>query len=134
MRAIVERDMGTEEDPYGAYVPNVSPVHGAEPLGLDWVDSPLNWGTHRLEWGSSLSSALPCYVQPRNERTVTDDGKFIAITVLNIWAPVDADLANEDIVVEVANLAGKVLYDGKHRVKALIRRETHLDGILEAYG
>ena len=65
---------------------------------------------------------------------MTAEGKLIAITMLTIWAPRDADLRNEDIVIEVANLQGNILYEGKRRVTALIARETHLEGMLEYYG
>ena len=134
MRATVERDVGTTEDPYGSHEPNISIIHGGAPLDVTWESHPLSWGLHEIEWGSSITGSLPCYVQPRTERTVTREGKFIAVTMLGIWAPVDADLENEDVVTSVKNLAGTTLYDGKRRVTALIRRETHLDGILEYYG
>ena len=133
-RAIVERDGGTTLDPYGAHIPSLNPTYGGEPIGLNWGVHPLNWGVHRLEWGSSLGSALPCYVQSQRERTVTAEGKIVAVTMLTIWAPMDADLRNEDIVIEVTNLQGNVLYEGKRRVTALIARETHLEGMLEYYG
>ena len=132
-RAIVERDLGTALDPYGARVPSIAPIYGGAALGLNWGTHPLHWGAHRLEWGSTLSSALPCYVQPKMERTVTSEGKFIAVTMLRIWAPKDADLQNEDTVIEVADLRGSVIYEGKLRVTALVKRETHLDGMLERY-
>lgn len=104
-RATVTRNVGTTEDPYGAHVPSIEQVH----------------------------EALPCYIQPRTERTVTGEGKFIAVTMLDIWAARDADLANEDIITQIVNLAGNALFDGKRRVTALVNRETHKSGFLEGY-
>ena len=56
------------------------------------------------------------------------------MSMFSIWTARDADLVNEDNVNDITDLAGNVLFSGKHRVTSLISRESHLDGILESYG
>ena len=133
MRATVQRNEATALDPYGALQVAVEPVHGASQLALLWGVHPLHWSTHPLEWGTSFGDALPCYVQTRMDRTVTSEGKFIAVESLRMWVPKDANLQREDVVTSVANLAGHVLYEGNLRVTALITRETHKEAMLEFY-
>ena len=82
----------------------------------------------------TVGGPLPCYVQPSRQKTVTSDGRFLSVSMFSIWAARDADLANEDTVSGITDLAGNVLFSGKHRVTSLIKREGHLDGILERYG
>ena len=79
-------------------------------------------------------TSFPCFVQPRMERTITGDGKIITVTTATLWAPLDADLNTEDVVTEVANRAGRTIDTSRRRVVGIIRRETHLEAALEAYG
>jgi len=106
MRASVHRDVGTARDPYGSVAP--SEAQSAAPLS--------------------------CYIQPRTESTISTDGKFLSATALRLWAARDANLENEDIVADVTDRAGRVLYDGRYRIVSLVRRETHAEAMLEAYG
>ena len=107
MRATVTRDESSRLDPYGTRIPHEADIAGA---------------------------LLPCYVQPRHESTITGDGKFMAVTVLWGWFPADADVRNEDVLGDVTDRAGRVLYEGQRRLTALVKHETHLEAILEAYG
>jgi len=105
MRASIVRRLATERDPYGGAVPaDVRQTH-----------------------------SLPCYLQPRRESTLSGDGKIIAAEVFTMWAPQHADLANEDLVLDITDRAGRVLFPGRHRVVSLVRRETHLELLLERY-
>ena len=106
MRAAISRNVGTgASDPYG------QPVRSS----------------------AEVSSILPCYIQPASERTLTNEGKFLSVTMLRGWFPPESGVENEDVVTEVRDRAGRVLHEGRRRVISLVKRETHLDAILEEY-
>ena len=108
MRATVERDAGVSRDPYGGRVPD--PVI-------------LLAGT----------GALPCWVQPMTERFIADGNKVIHLAKHQLFAHVDANLRDGDVIVKVEDLRGDVLYPNRRVVRALIRRANHLEASLEEY-
>ena len=79
-------------------------------------------------------ASFACFVQPRTERTITGDGKLVVFATAVLWAPLDSDLSPEDVVTEVTNRAGRVIDSTRRRVVGIVRRETHIEAMLEAYG
>ena len=69
-----------ERDPFDTFGPDTPDQHiyGGDPLPLTWGDLTLMWGSLTLDWGSAASTLLPCYVQPRVERKVSDFGRFFS--------------------------------------------------------
>ena len=105
-RATIERDTGTQTDPFGGVTPSMTTVHDGD---------------------------LPCYVQSRRESTVADGEKFVAVVTHSLWAPLGADLQEEDVLTSVVDLRGNVVFPDRLRMLAPVRRETHLEFNLEAY-
>ena len=105
-RAYVSRNVDGARDPYGAYVPA---------KGDDSV-------------------TLPCYWQEQVARTSTSSGKLLAVRDDLLIVPRGADLQEEDTITRVEDLAGQVLLAGKRRVTAVVKRETHIEAVLEGYG
>ena len=105
MRATLRRDVGTQVNPFGGHIPDVQ----------------------------ELPQTLRCYVQAKVDKTVTDAGRFFAITTFSIWAARNANLRNGDEVTTVADLRGVELFKGNFRVASLIQREDHAAGILERF-
>ena len=108
MRATVERNAGVAHDPYGGVVP--------DPVIL-----------------LSGSGALPCFVQAKMERFIADGQKVMHLARHVLWASLDADLREGDIVTKVVNLRGSVLFPGRRVIRPLVRREDHLEATLEEY-
>ena len=104
-RATVERDVGTTVDPEGGHVPEWVQIHGS----------------------------LPCYVQPKSAQTLTQEGKFLSVRLWCLWAPLGADIREEDRVTQVTDLNGSIRIDDTLRVMPPLERETHLEMVLEEY-
>ena len=126
-----------ERDPFDTFGPDTPDQHiyGGDPLPLTWGDLTLMWGSLTLDWGSAASTLLPCYVQPRVERKVSDSGRFFSVVTYRMLAPKDANLRDEDRITEVTNRRGIALFEDTLRVVGQpVNRETHLEATLEAYG
>ena len=106
-RAQVSRNIGTERDPYGARI---------------------------AESGESGLSPLACLLQERMARTVTSDGKLLAVRDMKLFFPRDADLAEEDTITDVRDLSGRAVSDSRLRVTSVVRYLSHGEAIVEAYG
>lgn len=104
-RAAVERDVGTSTDSLNQLSPD----------------------------RQQINAALPCYVQTKMERIIADGNKFMALATYTMWAPLDADLKEEDVITRVVNRRGQEIFGNRLRVKPVVRRETHLEAVLEEY-
>lgn len=132
-RAAVQRQASTGEDPFGGPTLSTDEVYGGAPDVLHWGNAPLAWGNSQLEWGGGTDTLLHCYLQPRIERTSARDGTFFATATFLLLAPIGADLQKEDRIPEVTNRRGIVLNEDGLRVVVLLRRENHLEALLESY-
>ena len=110
MRCATERDTASADtDPYGAPVTTVTTL--TQPL-----------------------TSAPCYWQSRAERFVADGDKVVAVATHMLLLPLGADIRENDRVTSVRDREGKTLKDTKLRVMAVVRREDHLETMLEEYG
>ena len=106
MRCATERDTASaDDDPYGAPVTTLT-----QPL-----------------------TSAPCYWQSRAERFVADGDKMVAVATHTMLLPLGADIHENDRVTSVRDREGKTLKDTKLRVMAVVRRESHLETMLEEY-
>ena len=101
---------------------------GTDPFG--GPINPFNIPTRELE---PLHTALPCYVQVKMERRNVGADRLVSVAAYLMLVPLGSDLAQMDIVTRVVNLRGDSLFDFKLRVIDLIRRESHLEAMLEEY-
>ena len=79
------------------------------------------------------AALLPCYVQPKMERTLAETGRFFAHATYRMLAPLGSNLQEEDRITEVVNKRGIVLFEDVLRVAALVKREGQLEAVLESY-
>ena len=80
MRASTERQVlsgnAPYSNPYGAPTTALAPIYADPiPAALTWGDNALTWGDNALKWGGGADGLLPCYVQAKVERSITDDRK-----------------------------------------------------------
>lgn len=109
MRATVERNVGTDRDPYGSIIPAFADLHAG-------------------------GGALLCVVQPMTEGIVTADGKYISVAGHRMIAPADADLKEDDLITRVQRLNGDTIFDSRFRITGLLRQIDHTHVMLEEYG
>ena len=135
MRATTERNVVTGYDiPYGSPITALQEVYSnRDSVALHWGDHALTWGDHPLTWGGGTDGLLPCYVQASVERSITDDERLLIFTTYLLLVPKGADLLEEDVITQVDTRSGNIIFDSRLRLTRLVRRETHLEGVLEQY-
>lgn len=134
MRATTERNVVTGYDIYGSPITALQEVYSnRDSVALHWGDHALTWGDHPLEWGGGTDGLLPCYVQASVERSITDDERLLIFTTYLLLVPKGADLLEEDVITQVDTRRGNIIFDSRLRLTTLVRRETHLEGVLEQY-
>ena len=82
---------------------------------------------------TSPLSKHPCYWQVRTEQFAADGDKLTAIASHLMLLPLKTDIQEQDRVTSVAERRGKSLKDTKLRVVAVVRREDHIQAMLEEY-
>ena len=92
------------------------------------------YGAPERTQGDSGLSPMACLLQERMARTSTSDGKLLAVRDMRLFFPRDEDLAEEDTITEVRDLAGRTVSDARLRVTAVVRYLSHGEATLETYG
>ena len=64
---------------------------------------------------------------------MADGDKMVAVATHTMLLPLGADIHENDRVTSVRDREGKTLKDTKLRVMAVVRRESHLETMLEEY-
>lgn len=105
MRAKIERDYATGTDPYNNKV------------------SPTWEVAHEF---------LPCYLYTGRAREVIDGQKTVLIAEHKMLVPLDTDITEADRVVSIKNRATTELLGQTMGITAIIRRNGHLEVVLEA--
>ncbi len=105
MRANIQRNADTETDGYG---------HPEKP----------NFETH---------NQIPCRVFSKMRKQFTDEEKVIMIEDLRGRFHSDADLTEDDRILSVVDRQNNVLFAGPLAIKALIRRKTYTEALLERF-
>jgi len=81
----------------------------------------------------AVLSDHPCYWQSSSERFIADGQKVASVAAHMLLLPLDTDIKEQDRVTSIQDRRGRTLKGGKLRVLPLVRRETHLEAMLEEY-
>ncbi len=76
---------------------------------------------------------IPCRVFSKMRREVTDEEKIVMIEDLRGRFQRDADLTEDDRILSVVDRQNNVLFAGPLAIRALIRRRTYVEAVLERF-
>ena len=86
-------------------------------------------------WGGKLPDrvrnphldALACYAwSPTDVREVIDGSKDGVLGAVRVIVPADTDIAEGDVILDIADRAGRVLFGGPMHLTAVVRRSGYL--------
>ena len=88
---------------------------------------------HPITTPTPVLSDQPCYWQSSSERFIADGEKVANVATHMLLVPLDTDIKEQDWVTSIKDRRGRTLKSGRLRVLPLVRRETHLEAMLEEY-
>lgn len=73
------------------------------------------------------SASMRCYAwAPTDSREVLDADKAATFGAIRLMVPADSDITTDDVLGDVTDRLGRVLFPGPHTVTAVTRRTGHL--------
>lgn len=102
MRAVVRRNAATGTDAHGH---PVAPSYAAH-------------------------ATIPCRVWSRSRSAIEDGDKAVTVEILRAIFPLDADVREDDQIVNVNNRLGTTLFAGPLDIRTLQRMDNHQAAVL----
>ena len=80
-----------------------------------------------------VATNLPCYVQSNVSVKLAATGRFFNATTYVGLFPLSADLQDEDVLVQVTDRRGNVIWEGLRVESLLPSKESHQEAVLARY-